>query len=340
MTTRISPLVTCYMCKEIAPPLLCHPGRTLVYGAEEAECSRFETDSIEFDARIEEWTTIVATNASTTASGASSSASATPSITGSSLVSDAYPGCRDALEVFFCAQQPVYQAGGLASPCSEFRRPFQGNDGRCLSFCVPIRDMCPPSAHTMCEDHCRSAAFSTFCNVLEISGLDTSRWDEDTLDIMNTYRLEAEQDVPLLRGGRPYYRSIPARRPAGSARATKLDYYLYATNTRGYTEWLLDTDDVDTDGAVAYVSDSTLTPYRVSSVWTVWSAATREWSTSPLTVTCRDDADDEAESSAPSRHAARHVWGATLAASLAALQVVGWRGVRGGGLHAGRAAMW
>ena len=50
MTTRISPLVTCYMCKEIAPPLLCHPGRTLVYGAEEAECSRFETDSIEFDA--------------------------------------------------------------------------------------------------------------------------------------------------------------------------------------------------------------------------------------------------------------------------------------------------
>jgi hypothetical protein len=227
-------------------PVLCGPGRTLIYGVDEIECARFETDAADFDATIASWTTVAIANSS--------------GVTGTASV-DAYPGCRDALEVFYCAQQPVLQEAPstAVSTCSDYRRPYS-SVGRCLSFCPAIRDVCPAAAAAHCETFCRDAAFESFCPVLEVSGLDSRRWDDDTLDIMNLYRLEAEQGSPLLRDGRPFYRSIPARRPAGSARATKLQYYLYATHTRGYTEWLIDTNDLDSDGARAFVADATLAP--------------------------------------------------------------------------------
>jgi hypothetical protein len=83
---------------------------------------------------------------------------------------------------------------------------------------------------------------------------------------MNVYRIEEEADVPLLRDGRPAYRSIPARRASSaSGRATKLDYYLYSTRIRGFDEWLLDTNDIESDGAIAHASDSNILPYRINS---------------------------------------------------------------------------
>jgi hypothetical protein len=97
-----------------------------------------------------------------------------------------------------------------------------------------------------------------------------------------------------LRNGRPYYRSIPARRPAGSSRVNKLDYYLYSTRVRGFDEWLLDTNDVDVDGAEAHASDANLLPYRVNSDWSVFHHARREWIAEPLRVTCLDDNIDSA----------------------------------------------
>ena len=203
---------------------------------------------------------------------------------------DIYPGCRDALEVFFCAQQAVTQESGQRSHCSSYRRPYEANSGRCLAFCPAIGDACPAAALAYCESRCRAVAYpgASFCDVLEIDGLLPSAWDEDTLDINNLYRIEAAQGTPILRDQRPYYRSIPSRRPAGSARATKLDYYLYATRRRGFTEWVFDTDEFDFNGAQAYVSDATLAPYHINSEWTVWSTRRQEWTTGRINIRCLD----------------------------------------------------
>ena len=262
-------------------------GHTVVYGAEAPECERFEQEAASFDSMITGWM------APPPAPPASNTSASPPPIH-----NERYPGCRDALATFFCAQQPILQASPSNDPsaCSDYRRPYHDH-GRCLAFCLPIRDACPYAAWDHCETTCRMAAFTSFCPVLRVTGLDEDRWDEDTLDIENLYRLEAEADVPLLRDGRPYYRSIPARRPEGSSRTTKLDYYLYATRTRGYTEWLIDTNDVDSDGAKAVVSDATLVPYRINSDWTVWEGRTEpigEWTTAPLRISCREEEEESA----------------------------------------------
>ena len=118
------------------------------------------------------------------------------------------------------------------------------------------------------------------------------------MDMLNLYQLEAEADAPLLRDGRPSYRSIPARRTNNvGQRTTKLDYYLYSTRLRGFNEWLLDTNDVDTDGAIAFSSDANIEPYNIHTDWTVWSDPLNEWLGEPLQVTCRDDAQGNAAGS-------------------------------------------
>eukprot|EP00966_Prymnesium_polylepis_P299279 6915733-Prymnesium_polylepis.1 len=47
--------------------------------------------------------------------------------------------------------------------------------------------------------------------VLEVSGVDGD-WPVEVRDINNNFRLETERGIPILRNGRPSYRSIPARR--------------------------------------------------------------------------------------------------------------------------------
>lgn len=294
--------VTCSTCRDHAEPLLCGAGRSTVYGAEAAECQRFEVAATAFDAQIRGWTEVGVPSPppppsippSSPPDGLNATSGSTPSVlpassTGGGPVTtvDVYPGCREALEVFFCAEHPVHQQGGVSSPCSDYRRPYQAGSGRCLAFCPAIGRSCPTAALAHCESTCRAVAYPTpFCDVLEITGLDRGSWDEDVLDIMNLYRLEAEQEVPLLRDRRPYYRSIPARRPPGSARKTKLDYYLYATRRNGFTEWMLDTNEFDADGASAFVADSTLAPYHINSEWTVYRRQSSEWSTATLQITC------------------------------------------------------
>jgi hypothetical protein len=307
---------SCGLCEALrgAPLTLCgNPGRSNVYAASAAECNSFDASAAAFDQQITAWMPTV--NSSSSGGGSSSLAGPSSSISPSAIVLEFSP-CRAALEVFFCAQQQVYrvdddgkQLFGRPSACSSYRRPFRDH-GQCLSFCPPIRDACPAAAHQYCEERCRADAFGAlasgaYCTILEVSGLDSgvwprSLWSEDTLDMQNLYRLEAEAEVPLLRNGRPAYRSIPARRPPGSARLTKLDYHLYATTVRGYTEWLLDTNDIDTDGATAVVSDSNLAPYRINSDWSVWSPERKEWAAVALRVTCRDGLEGQ-PSSAPAR---------------------------------------
>ena len=331
---------TCTWCETIRnrePLTLCGPGRSRVYGASEAECDAFDDDAVAFNEKIAQWTTVL-----TNITGSAASLQAT------------FPDCRAALEVFFCAQQQVFQVDddGIRQPtesaCSTYRRPYRTH-GQCPSFCPPILDACPSAAHAYCTERCRSEAFEEYCTILEVTGLDVGQWPrslwaEDTLDMMNLYRLEAEAGVPLLRNGRPAYRSIPARRPPGSARLTKLDYYLYATNVRGYTEWLLDTNDIDTDGAAAVVSDGNLAPYMINSDWNVWSSSRAEWAAVGVHVTCKTDA--EASSSASPAGSRRSFASrgsaaayavpssgalAALAASLTALRGAGARRRRGRG---------
>ena len=267
---------TCTLCQSLlaasgatATPVLCGLGRTQVYGASAAECALFRTDETAFDAVIDGWLAPVV------------------DANGTVVNPDPYPGCRDSLEIFFCAQTPVHQVdednpslkAEAASACSDYRRPYHGH-GLCRSFCSPLKDACPPAAHAHCEEHCRTSSSvvgAGYCDLVEVSGLGGHHWNADAKDMNNLYRLEAEAGNPLLREGRPIYRSIPALRSDGSARATKLDYYIYATRLRGFTEWLIDTNDIADDGAAAYVSASNLAPYLVNSDWNVWSTERREW---------------------------------------------------------------
>ena len=279
--------VTCVPCASYTPgvaPVLCGSGRTTVYGATTEECAGFRTAATAFDEAITGWTTLPN---STTA---------------------AYPGCRAALEVLFCSQEAIYAmdddsdddaAAASVSTCNDHRRPDHADVHRCRAFCPAIRDACPAEALKHCEERCRTSLAPEYCGVIEIIGLQHSRYPEDTVDLMNLYRIEAEADVPLLRNGRPAYRAIPARRTSGSGgRATKLDYYLYSTRARGYDEWLLDTNDLDSDGAVAHASDGNIEPYRLNSDWSVWHEGLAEWLGEPLRIVCRGD---EWKSAAPPR---------------------------------------
>jgi len=257
-----------WRCRACPEPLLCREGRTTIYGASDADCSAFRTLAEDFSARIHSWTAVA--NQTEEAS---------------------YPGCRSALEVFYCSQQPIYREDSeVVSKCSVYRRPDHENVHRCLAFCPAIRDSCPLIASTYCEDRCRTTLANDYCRVLEITGLDAGRFPVETLDMMNKFRIEAEADEPLLRDGRPAYRSIPARRPSRfGGRSTKLDYFLYSTRIRGFNEWLLDTNDIDTDGAVAHASDSNILPYMINSDWSVWWPQQSMWLGEPIRVTCLGD---------------------------------------------------
>ena len=274
-------LTTCVACSSYSSvdTVLCGAGRTTVYGASLGECASFRDSAIEFDALIAQWTAV-------------------------SNSTGAYPGCRAALEVLFCSQQPVYREDGTTlSSCNDHRRPDHTDVHRCLAFCPAVRDSCPAAAFSHCEERCRTSLAGEYCRVLEIRGLQHSRYSEDVLDLINLYRIEAEADVPLLRDGRPSYRSIPARRSSTSGgRATKLDYYLYSTRVRGFNEWLLDTNDVDTDGATAHASDGNILPYKINSDWSVWHEGLGEWLGEPIQILCRGD---DVESSAAPRSTRR-----------------------------------
>lgn len=305
----------CALCAEplrAAPLTICgKPGRSSVYASSAAECDFFDTAATAFDQQIREWMTPVNSSTPAAAAGLLQSAGTSATVT----ASDYFPECRAALEVFFCAQHQVFRVdddggklNGPPSECSAYRRPYRDH-GQCATFCPPIKDACPPAAHAYCEERCRSESDAEYCEIIEVSGLDSGKfprslWNEDTLDIQNLYRLEAEAEKPILRTGRPSYRSIPARRPPGSSRINKLDYHLYATNVRGYTEWLLDRDERDTNGAAAVVSDGNLVPYRINSDWSVWSPEREEWAAVSVHVRCMDT--DAASSSAPAGRSLVH----------------------------------
>ena len=236
-------------CKRCSESFLCGDGRTTVYGSTVRECSRFHTAARAFDTMIRRWTVV-----------------------DNSTAAELYPGCRQALETFFCSQEEVYRDDGVEpSACSAYRRPDHTNVHRCLAFCPAIRDTCPAAAYAYCQERCRSLHVPDYCNVIEVVGLEHSRYPPDTVDIMNLYRIEQEADTALLRNGRPYYRSIPARRyggqygAVGGGSTTKQEYFLYSTQIRGFPEWLLDTNDEDSDGAVAFVSDANMEPSKINS---------------------------------------------------------------------------
>ena len=121
-----------------------------------------------------------------------------------------------------------------------------------------------------CEDTCRAASeeLHDYCKVIEISGIDSS-WPENIQDTNNLYRLEAEAGAPRFRAGRPSYVSIPARRSGTTldGRATKWDYYMYATTLNGFTEWLLDRNSTEDDGAADFVASADYSPQHINSDW-------------------------------------------------------------------------
>ncbi len=223
LSARLSmsaPPLVCLDCSRHVHATLCFDGRTPTYGQTISECSAFRTAEKEFAELSETLAYDAPTN--TTSSE-----------------------CLDALAVYYCAQQEVFQDDGLTpSACSTYRRPQHADVHTCLSFCTRVREACPGgregAAHRHCEESCRAVHVGDYCKVIQLTGLDPSAWPEDTLDITNVYRLEAEADIPQLRNGRPTYRSIPARRSreaaAKSGRKNKLDYYIYSTRQAGYDE--------------------------------------------------------------------------------------------------------
>ena len=143
--------------------------------------------------------------------------------------------------------------------------------------------------------------------------------------------------MPLLRNGRPAYRSIPARRATrGTGRVNKLDYYLYSTRDKGFDEWVLDPNDVSTDGARAVVSASGMRPEEINSDWSIFSDERGEWSGDHISITCRGDGTAASSNSAA---AARAPWSvAALGAPLVAAVVL--RLARGGREGGRRGARW
>ena len=154
-------------CKRCSESFLCGDGRTTVYGSTVRECSRFHTAARAFDTMIRRWTVV-----------------------DNSTAAELYPGCRQALETFFCSQEEVYRDDGVEpSACSAYRRPDHTNVHRCLAFCPAIRDTCPAAAYAYCQERCRSLHVPDYCNVIEVVGLEHSRYPPDTVDIMNLYRI-------------------------------------------------------------------------------------------------------------------------------------------------------
>ena len=97
---------------------------------------------------------------------------------------------------------------------------------------------------------------------------------------------------------------------------TKIDYYLYNTRARGFSEWLLDPDDEEVSGAAAFVASGTYHPTNINTAWRFWKAKWNAWTSVELTITCEDGVSfSGASRAAPHAH---HLasWGATLVCSL------------------------
>lgn len=280
--------LTCEACSESAT-VCSRPGRTTVYGAQGSvdglavdECPMWYEMEQDFTAMIARW--VVTGNRTSV-------------------------HCEAALSAFFCGQQRVFadETKTSISACSSHGRPFMANVHQCLSFCPAILDSCPQAeAAAWCEEKCRATFIPSYCDILDLSGVSPRLFPPDLVDINNLFRLESEAGLPLLRNGRPSYRSIPARRIGGGGRKNKLDYYLYSTNERGYTEWLIDPNDLSHDGASAFVASAEMHPRVVNSEWMVWSPGRREWSGVPLRIVCRADVNSLSAGASSAR--GRHAW--------------------------------
>mmetsp|Transcript_5827 Transcript_5827/g.15162 ORF Transcript_5827/g.15162 Transcript_5827/m.15162 type:complete len:190 (-) Transcript_5827:60-629(-) len=143
-----------------------------------------------------------------------------------------------------------------------------------------------PTTH--CEEYCRTTFSFEYCQVLEVSGVDGD-WPVEVRDINNNFRLETERGIPILRNGRPSYRSIPARRGRGNA--AKLDYFIYSTEARGFTEWLIDRNDLEADGAAGFFASASYLPQSLNTDWVFWREGPPlpSWTTTRLSIVCKDD---------------------------------------------------
>ena len=103
------------------------------------------------------------------------------------------------MAVLFCAQTPVLDvSGNYPSTCSTYRRSFSQSLEDCRTFCPAIEESCAsaPPAASHCEDFCAQLHPSTYCEVLEVTGVPLY-WPDDITDINTKYRLLV-RSPPLL----------------------------------------------------------------------------------------------------------------------------------------------
>lgn len=257
------------------------------------------------------------------------------------------PACYDALAVLYCAQEPVLSAAsscveGAAgssartcsssdySSCSSHGREYTRGVHDCTLFCPAVAEACDGVASSLadCEAWCHALHVrASYCEVLRVSGVADALgvdWDVEVRDINNRYRLVKEVGTPVLIEGRPQYRSIPARRTGGVGRASTINYYMYATRHRGFSEWLLDTDNKKSNGAAAFVAAANVQPEHANSKWEVWNREQDAWIAVNLTLTCLDSDEELSDSAAPPAAAA----GVPAAAALVLAAVLWRRGRR------------
>ena len=259
------------------------------------------------------------------------------------------PACYDALAVLYCAQEPVLSAAsscveGAAgssartcsssdySSCSSHGREYTRGVHDCTLFCPAVAEACDGVASSLadCEAWCHALHVrASYCEVLRVSGVADALgvdWDVEVRDINNRYRLVKEVGTPVLIEGRPQYRSIPARRTGGVGRASTINYYMYATRHRGFSEWLLDTDNKKSNGAAAFVAAANVQPEHANSKWEVWNREQDAWIAVNLTLTCLDS--DEELSDSAAAPAAATAAGVPAAAALVLAAVLWRRGRR------------
>ena len=98
----------------------------------------------------------------------------------------------------------------------------------------------------------------------------------------------------------------------------------YATRHRGFSEWLLDTDNKKSNGAAAFVAAANVQPEHANSKWEVWNREQDAWIAVNLTLTCLDSDEELSDSAAPPAAAA----GVPAAAALVLAAVLWRRGRR------------
>ena len=300
-----SPPSTCKVC-ELST---CPEGTTQIYCNSDDECSALSAVSAEQQATYD-----------------------TLSMTANAT--NAY--CMDALRQFWCSQQRVYQvvrSTGTStavtqttsvSSCSTYRRPFLSTLNNCLRFCPAIEAACAGSnvASRYCETTCQENIGTEFCPLIRFGGVDDS-WPDEVQDVNTVFRIETDAAAPILANGRPRYRSVPSRRSRFSSR---VDYYLYSTERSGFTEWLIDRNDNEVDGATAFVASNDFAPSDIHSGWAFWHAENKEWQGVALAVVCDLTADT---SSASRRHSG---WCSRELATALPAAIVAWGAWR----HLGR----